>query len=1056
MPIASHNHKVINLTSLLTAEQLIALIRQEIFKEHTVSSPDISFLSNLQRLKSRLKSMYFPELREASEQDVLQELVSNSNFYQEYPKLYSLLKMVFSAPSEEFEREFLAISTSDSLKDWSLSPEIALAKFIESQNEYGVWITDTDPSVFEVFSSLAESSRKIAICVEKCDPSDDWIAFEYAYKMMALFWNHAVYHETGGLNSHQTFQKIARQAQKLIANANTAKSYYNVFLAKIKLPHANNLQDLQGWRLFLMGSQDKKIAFDILKMAVEIEKVTDAAVLRRAPKDLAEAKLLVVKASYKRAIEDFDFASLCYQYKVSEPDFDRCLDYLYKNQPGKSSRYKKWPPSMAGWPKKDPRNDNIPNVMISGEGDAAGYYLAKLPADDKRGLIIGNITHCCETFGGFSESCVRDALQRPDNGRYIILKARHTSEQSIPKFPLDDEGRYKIVGQSYAWRSKSGGLCLDSLECLRDQVPDKVAQILLQKFANTLMHNNSQVRFVTLGSGGKTPEGLFPAAAFAEQMRQGYQDSDSLEQYLIAQKYLLDKEPYASYFNDQVFDYVNYISAFFDHRELFHQAIIDFGTQVRKPSLQIKRLKLLKEALLESEAPIEISMLLPQQKARLAEQGCSTVELLMNTHSAAELADILTHNEFKRKEVVLKVAIDTPELLADFIRSYPQQAFLVEENMEAYTQVELNHIAASMNLAYCQLLQQLNAHELEVMLRSFPAMTAIVHQYSRRPYQIMLSTMAAQPHVFKVYFDYLCQAPNISVKPLYQSLSTGAAFENIYGLLMQLPPERRAEPEKLFINLLLTNPFTALEFFQQCSEKGLSFYDHLFDMPVGTRSCHIEEAARYKYINMLMQMPPEDLKLFLRNYPFLHKYINNLFTDVINRALADLSMSPESLGFYFDFCYKFCKPKLLAALKKTEYVVVLELFLSYLESDLAQGKADLEQELSVLPQCLKLNFRIQDFLLKAVEQPELLSQHSGANKIAADLIEQMSLTELKILSQKYPLTFAKILERHELLRNLFELDGNANHLEKTPCLILQKAHIVQTDKHDKKRAKGGA
>ena len=46
----------------------------------------------------------------------------------------------------------------------------------------------------------------------------------------------------------------------------------------------------------------------------------------------------------------------------------------------------------------------------------------KLAKDDPRGFILGELTNCCQSYGGDAEACVFDGAFSPYAGFYVIMK----------------------------------------------------------------------------------------------------------------------------------------------------------------------------------------------------------------------------------------------------------------------------------------------------------------------------------------------------------------------------------------------------------------------------------------------------------------------------------------------------------------------------------------------------------------------------------------------------------------------------------------------------------
>lgn len=86
------------------------------------------------------------------------------------------------------------------------------------------------------------------------------------------------------------------------------------------------------------------------------------------------------------------------------------------------------------------------------------FYLRKLDTLSHQGAevadCLGKMTNCCQYLGGIGEACLTHGISSPDGGFYILCKgdARNPS--------LEDP----VLAQSWVWRGKTGGLCLDSIE----------------------------------------------------------------------------------------------------------------------------------------------------------------------------------------------------------------------------------------------------------------------------------------------------------------------------------------------------------------------------------------------------------------------------------------------------------------------------------------------------------------------------------------------------------------------------------------------------------------
>lgn len=481
----------------------------------------------IKQLKQVLKKDYFPTQKD----DAILEYLNENQGFDSYPKLKSLLLYVFTAQENEPMDRVLS-----RLREINQAPNDVVINIHECQlalnqynKRYGQW---NAPEKVELYALLVRRCRQVITLFEN-NPSDkDRMAFEYAYKIMAIF------DESGQHNVtlKTALYHISKKLSLFLNSTNDlVNPYHDVFLVFLKnFPHASHIQDKEGWkRLINDKNSDKKKVLKCFCQAEKFEKkILEQTSVRSAPHNYRHALEIASLCTYDRAGEDPSFALLCNKYDVIEKDFNRCLDYIQKNQIEK--KHNNFIASQAGWPKKQVGSDNIPDICLSGRDEAQSFYWLKLRSDDKRALILGQITDCCQHIGGDSEACVRDALQRDDNGLYILVKAKKVDLGPPNPSELLDEHHYKIVGQSYVWLSQTGNLCLDSIECLKNEISEPALQAILRDFGAQILIQNPHIKRVTLGRGGKTPKDLFPKTPIAEKMKQGYQYDDSNNQYQIA------------------------------------------------------------------------------------------------------------------------------------------------------------------------------------------------------------------------------------------------------------------------------------------------------------------------------------------------------------------------------------------------------------------------------------------------------------------------------------------------------------------------------------------
>jgi 3-methyladenine DNA glycosylase AlkC len=415
------------------------------------------------------------------------------------PGLKHMLELISSGQSE---------LTTSNKPDWDMHD--ARIQWDALNARYGYFSKDKE-AFFELFKQAAAPIRTMAVLFEPQHFQRDEMAYDYVYKLMALFVDPAD-------NKTQTLDALAAATENLCKSRDKVTTHpLHDTLLDMKLPALADIdyQDRAGWRAFLKTQGAQALPF--LSEAKKIEDKNGG----KAPKSLKEAQGLRLLCQYTRASEDIAFATTCRDFKVSEDSFNQSLDLMSR-----------------GWPKKT--TDFIPSLMIEGKDNAQGYCWVKLPSDDKRALILGRITGCCQSIGDHSDQCVRDAVSLSNNGLYVLLKQKKAGEHG---FPLIDgkinDVQFEIVGQSYVWKSCSGNICLDSIECSEGRVPSEALKEIITDFANELLIKNPDIQRVTVGQGGRTPRGLFDPAAISEAMREGHQYGDSMQQCLIAKKHTM-------------------------------------------------------------------------------------------------------------------------------------------------------------------------------------------------------------------------------------------------------------------------------------------------------------------------------------------------------------------------------------------------------------------------------------------------------------------------------------------------------------------------------------
>jgi len=183
-------------------------------------------------------------------------------------------------------------------------------------------------------------------------------------------------------------------------------------------------------------------------------------------------------------------------------------------------------------------SEEIPNICITGTHIGVPnyhYYLKKLDPSNPKAACLGKITNCCQSLGGEGEECAIYGITSPHSGFYVICKG----DAQNPK------ANDLIVSQSWAWRSKSGALVLDSIEYLNENAQGifgntrfkniDIWEAFYKTLTNKLVENPDYgIHSVMVGTGGKTPEHLGLGVPIQEEPidYNGYRDST--EQFILS------------------------------------------------------------------------------------------------------------------------------------------------------------------------------------------------------------------------------------------------------------------------------------------------------------------------------------------------------------------------------------------------------------------------------------------------------------------------------------------------------------------------------------------
>ncbi|MGM0422545.1 MAG: ankyrin repeat domain-containing protein [Pseudomonadota bacterium] len=164
-----------------------------------------------------------------------------------------------------------------------------------------------------------------------------------------------------------------------------------------------------------------------------------------------------------------------------------------------------------------PQPSRIPDISFTLPN---GLTYRKLDDNDYRGLVLGEMTSCCQSIGSIGEHCARHGYISENGGFYVV-----------------EDRKGNIIGQSWAWLSTEDDLVLDSLESQKNRLTGDDWQHIIDHLSQQVEAKATQIKAVYIGTGGNTPDLPFNQVSGAQPKDyKGSRDSDKSQYQVFRRK----------------------------------------------------------------------------------------------------------------------------------------------------------------------------------------------------------------------------------------------------------------------------------------------------------------------------------------------------------------------------------------------------------------------------------------------------------------------------------------------------------------------------------------
>ena len=256
-------------------------------------------------------------------------------------------------------------------------------------------------------------------------------------------------------NPNATSSEIGAEIHRRFSRINL-KGPYNKDFATFFMKYYKDNPDFMCFRLKdedgdLMDPQDYLCSacnnFSAIQKAFPNRLVnTNEERAKLSPKFVAEHSSFVAYDFVEEGNEEL--AYLIGRYCYSQEDFERMQDVFNEA--------------------KEQKDKFAISADKADESDPVQFRL--LAKDDPMGFVLGDITNCCQHFGGAAESCVIDGYENPNAG-FMVFEEAIKDENGKPT------GETRILGQAYVWYDpNTKTICYDNIEipsCILGEVSKK-------------------------------------------------------------------------------------------------------------------------------------------------------------------------------------------------------------------------------------------------------------------------------------------------------------------------------------------------------------------------------------------------------------------------------------------------------------------------------------------------------------------------------------------------------------------------------------------------------